>query len=202
MLLSSFGFHSAVLAQSVGNEWINPNQTYFRIPVSETGVYRLTQAFLASKGITGINPQRFQLFHRGKEQAIFVAGESDGSFDVGDYIDFYGRKNDGSQDSRLYRDPNFQLNKHYSLYTDTTAYMLTWTLDNTAGKRTIFTDIPTPPDDPQNPIVYETYQWKRELKVFNDRFTPGQNYPLGSSDKIYISQFDTGEGWSSRIYYG
>lgn len=202
MLLSSFGFHSAVLAQSVGNEWINPNQTYFRIPVAETGIYRLTQAFLASKGITGINPQRFQLFHRGKEQAIFVAGESDGSFDVGDYIDFYGRKNDGSQDSRLYRDPNFQLNKHYSLYTDTTAYMLTWTLDNTAGKRTIFTDIPTPPDDPQNPIVYETYQWKRELKVFNDRFTPGQNYPLGSSDKIYISQFDTGEGWSSRIYYG
>lgn len=195
-------FYSLILSEEAdaqaGNEWINMSQTYLKIPVARTGMYRITQATLASKGITGVNPKKFQLFHRGKEQALYVGGETDESFDTGDYIDFYGKKNDGSQDTQLYRDPNFHLNHHYSLYTDTTVYFLTWTLDNTLGKRTeqINEAIPAPAP------TFEAYHSKKELVVFAERYSPGQNYPLGSSDIIYLSQFDTGEGWSSGILYG
>jgi hypothetical protein len=39
-----------------------------------------------------LNPQTLQVFHQGTEVAIWVEGETDGTFDTTDYLLFYGQK--------------------------------------------------------------------------------------------------------------
>jgi hypothetical protein len=67
-------------------------------------MYRLTYTDLQNAGfpVSTSNPLRIQIFHRGVEQAIRVAGELDGVFDPADYIEFYGEKNTGVSDAPLY----------------------------------------------------------------------------------------------------
>lgn len=186
-------FAEMAQAQTFGNEWINPSQQYYKIPVAETGMYRISEAELTAAGITGIDPRNLQLYHRGQEQAIYVAGEADGSLDAGDYLEFYGQKNDGSLDLELYKSPGTRVNPFYNLYSDTTAYFLTWTLDNTPGKRIEEVDI-------ASNAALETYQWHEDLQVFHSTFSTGQNYAGG---EIFLSVFDTGEGWvGSRFNSG
>ena len=91
-------------AQPFGNEWINYEQTYFRIPVTNTGVYRISSAALldAIPQLAGTDPRNIQIFGRGQEQAIYVEGEADGTWDEGDFVEFFARKNDGWLDASLY----------------------------------------------------------------------------------------------------
>ncbi|UZR93318.1 C25 family cysteine peptidase [Chondrinema litorale] len=119
------------------NSWINFNQEYYKVAVSENGIYHITYADLQQAGfpVSTINPQNLQLFHKGNERAIYVSGEDDGVFNNSDYIEFYGTLNDGSLDATMYDDPLNHNNPHASLYTNQTFYFLTYTLDNTKGKR-------------------------------------------------------------------
>src|SRR5687768_14629757 len=86
-----------------GHEWIRFDQPYLKIPVGREAIYRITYDDLERAGfaVSG-DPRTFQLYHRGSEQAILISGESDGNFSTGDYIEFYGRANDGVLDSSLY----------------------------------------------------------------------------------------------------
>jgi hypothetical protein len=46
-----------------GNEWIDYSKTYFRIPVSADGIYRLSTATLTAAGVpNSVAGDRFQLF--------------------------------------------------------------------------------------------------------------------------------------------
>jgi hypothetical protein len=78
----------------VGNEWINFSQPYYKIPTVQDGIYRLTYSDLQQAGfpVDAVNPKNLQIFHRGVEQAIFVNGEGDGTFNNSDFIEFYGKK--------------------------------------------------------------------------------------------------------------
>ena len=107
--------------QPYGNNWINYNQRYLKIPVKMDGLYRvnfteLNQAF-ANIGIplSSIDPRTIQVFSREKEGFDFVERESDGKFDSTDYLMFYGKKNDGWFDKRLYFKPEYQVKPHYNL---------------------------------------------------------------------------------------
>lgn len=108
-----------------GNEWIKYDQTYHKLKVTNTGLHRLSYGYLDSLGLSNVNPQNLQLFRRGKEVAVFVAGEQDGRLDAQDYLEFYGERNDGALDAELYKDPAHQHHKFFSLYTDTASYFLT-----------------------------------------------------------------------------
>ena len=121
-----------MFSQSFGNEWINFNQRYLKIPVFKEGVHQIKYTELASSfssiglNITNINPNNIQLFNRGHEQFIHIEGESDGKFDSTDYVLFYGTQNDGWLDRQLYTDSNLeQLNPYYSLINDTSWYFIT-----------------------------------------------------------------------------
>src|SRR4051812_48999148 len=92
----------SALAQPYGNEWIFPTQSYYKIPVGRTGIYGLSKTDLLNAGIPVNNPQKLQIWRRGLEQAILINGESDGSFDAGDTLFFFGEKNDGEYDTQLY----------------------------------------------------------------------------------------------------
>ncbi|GAB4016715.1 hypothetical protein GCM10028773_10720 [Spirosoma koreense] len=173
--------------------WIRYSQTYFKIPIAENGIYRITTVELQQAGISTdqLNPATVQLFHRGVEQAIYVAGETDGRFDTGDFIEFYGRRNDGAPDSLLYRPTSAQPHAYYSLFNDTTAYFLTWRLDGLPGRRmsgytdTTYADL-TP----------DAYHWADELRLFTENY-PG--WAAGIPPKIEYSYYEAGEGYTGSM---
>ena len=92
--------------QTYGNSWINYNHQYFKVKVWEEGIYRISRQTLLFAGIpvSSIDPRKVQVFRDGQEQFIYLEGESDGIFDANDFIEFYGRRNDGSLDKKLYAD--------------------------------------------------------------------------------------------------
>ncbi|SET04474.1 putative type IX secretion system sortase PorU2 [Hymenobacter actinosclerus] len=125
LLLSLLGAASAQ-AQSgpYGNEWLVPGQQYYKIKVARDGIYRLDYAYLQRAGLSGANPQRLQLWRRGKEVAIHVGGNAT-ALEAGSFVEFFGQRNDGQLDRGMYKDPAAQVHSLYSLYTDTAAYFLT-----------------------------------------------------------------------------
>ncbi|HSI89509.1 MAG TPA: hypothetical protein VK927_00260, partial [Adhaeribacter sp.] len=134
LVLGAFTFPAnAQTTQTFGNEWINYSQQYYKIKIARTGIYRLTAADLAAAGISNVNSEKFQLIRRGQEVAIHVSGQPGQPLGTNDYIEFFGERNDGKLDTKHYKDPSFQIHTHYSLYTDTAAYFLTWGTAN--GKR-------------------------------------------------------------------
>ena len=101
---------------------------WYKIGLPETGIYKLTYSDLSDLGIdvAHVDPRQIRMYHNGGgvlpemnaearhddlvEIPIYVYGESDGKFDNGDYILFYGRgpvcwKYDASRTS-YYHQPN------------------------------------------------------------------------------------------------
>ncbi|WP_439881919.1 C25 family cysteine peptidase [Pontibacter sp. MBLB2868] len=188
MILSVTAF-AARAQQQFGNEWINHSQTYYKIKVVQTGLHRLNYTYLNSLGLAEVNPQHFQLFRRGKEISLYVAGEADGKLDAQDFIEFYGERNDGALDRELYKDPENQVHQLYSLYTDTAAYFLT--VNPAGGKR--MREV--------NPAVNgrtpEPYHLQKAVYVNLDRYNFGKIYDI-QSKQIAMPWMDAGEGWFSH----
>ena len=194
LLASIIGFCAdSAVAQPArfGNEWINPAQTYYKISIATPGRYRITHTDLTRAGIAlnSLNPNALQLFRRGREVPITVSGEADGQFDTTDFIDFDGQRNDGATDSALYRAPARQPHPHYSLFSDTAAYFLTWRVDGT-GLR----ELPAPATKP-------AWVWAEDLRLLTTDYPAGNIYPSGSTlaNGAILSSYDTGEGWTGPL---
>jgi Peptidase family C25 len=176
-------------AQS-GNEWIKFSQEYYKISTARDAIYRLSFSDLQSAGfpVTTTDPRTLQLFHRGLEQDIRVFGESDGIFDPGDYIEFYGTRNDGTGDAVLYSQATAQPNRYYNLYGDTTSYFLTFDplLGQSSHRMDSVTEFNT------TNIPKETYHYDEKLLILSDIYSGGytENEVLTSTD------FLEGEGWT------
>ncbi|RLD60249.1 MAG: hypothetical protein DRJ01_09975, partial [Bacteroidetes bacterium] len=114
-----------VFTQNYSNEWISYSQNYYKIPISKTGIYRITETELENFGVpTGsFNPQNLQIFHNGKEIPLFIDGEALGLIN---FIEFFAEKNSGWLDTTLFNSTQSQTNPYYSLINDTAAYFLTW----------------------------------------------------------------------------
>ena len=115
---------SNVSAQQYGNEWINYAQKYYKISTVENGIYKITYNDLAAAGfpVATVDPRNIQLIHRGVEQAIHIEGQGDGVLNNNDFIEFYGKRNDGTLDEELYISPDAYKRKYHNFYADTTAY--------------------------------------------------------------------------------
>lgn len=179
---------SLALAQQprFGHEWINHQQTYLKISIGQTARYRITYADLqrAAVPIATVKPAAFQLFRRGIEQSVYVEGQADGRFDATDYIEFYGQANDGTLDSVLYQEASSrQPHTHYSLFSDTAVYFLTWRLDGQLGKRI----------DTASTSVTGLYHDERDLRLFTTDY-PG--YPAGIAGQAESSLYTDGEGYT------
>ena len=172
-------------AQNSASSWIDYNNTYYKIELAETGIYKLDFSDLSNAGISAssIDPEKLQLFYRGVEQSIYVEGEADSSFDSSDYIYFYGEKNDGKLDKELYTNANKQPHDYYSLITDTNAYFLC--VGTAKGKRI----------NKQNGSVLngtaEHNHIKTEVKVYNNQYYYGRLIGVRS----HRSDYTEAEGW-------
>jgi hypothetical protein len=185
-LILAFMSAGSAFAQPYGNEWIVSTQSYYKIPVGRTGIYGLSMSGLQNAGVPvgSVNPQKMQIWRRGVEQAILIKGESDGSFDAADSLFFFGERNDGEYDTQLYL-PGAQPHKYYNLYSDTSAYFLTWITGTGTAKRmsqlnSASTAKPAAP-----------YHIQEDLRLFTDSYDRGRDYSL----ETYVTQFDQGEGW-------
>lgn len=177
-----------------GNEWINPTQTYLRIPVVQTGIYKITFSELQKAGfpVDSFPVSSLQLFRRGKEAAIeIIKSEEKLGFDG--YLTFYGQKNDGALDSALYVNPEAMPHAYYSLYSDTTSYFLTCNKNNIAGKRIEVSDSKITQD-----IVDDHFN--EVLQINSTDYPAGNLYPMGSTyeNGTALTTYDTGEGWTGK----
>ncbi|WP_026998995.1 C25 family cysteine peptidase [Eisenibacter elegans] len=179
-------------AQNFGNEWIQQGQPYYKISTAQTGMHRVGFAELQNAGLASGAPLgQLQLFHRGQEAAIRIEdNNNNGFFDSGDFLIFYGQRNDGTQDRQLYLQPQFQSNPRYNLFSDTTAYFLT-TQTAAIGKRI---ESYAPPAAG----AAEAYHLAEGLTIYNSRWHPGQRYQEGTQNEIFLSEFDRGEGFMSN----
>jgi hypothetical protein len=179
---SSFGQYA--------NSWINFNQSYFKVSVAKDGIYKLTYSDLQSANfpVNSVDPRLIKLYHRGTEQAIFVQGEADAIFDTSDFIEFYGQKNDGTLDKNLYKPASVQPHSLYNLYSDTTAYFLTYSLIPPGGMRMdSFSEV-----NVAN-LGKETFHNEQRLLIFANRYTGGRAL---NSNEVQYTFFDQGEGWT------
>src|SRR6185437_8645173 len=119
--------NNAQAQRKYGNEWINYSQAYYKVKVVQNGIYRISYSDLQNAGmsVSSLDPTHLQMFFRGSEIPVYVSSGAKTNFGAGDYIEFYGQKNDGALDSVLYLNPKNDINKSYSMYTDTAAYFLT-----------------------------------------------------------------------------
>jgi hypothetical protein len=188
-------------SQEYGNEWINYNQNYYKITLAETGIYRITHQDLNNAGfpVSTVDPRRIQLFHRGKEIAISVIGQLDAVFDEEDYIEFFGERNDGTLDRELYYPEDAQPHGYYNLYSDTSAYFLTWRLDGIDGKR-----LGEFKENNVTGIPAESAYNDEKLIINYSNYSEGLHYPeVGDERNTLYSHFDYGEGWTGpRIRNG
>lgn len=133
---------TALYSQQYGNEWINFNQEYYKIPITKEGIFRISRSALVSADfpINGRDPRNIQIYYRGKELYIYIQGEDDGIFHSQDYIEFYAKGNDGWLDSALFEPSSDITNPYYSMYTDTAYYFLTYNNSLTNRRATVETD--------------------------------------------------------------
>jgi hypothetical protein len=173
------------------NEWVRPGQDYYRIPIAKKGIYKLTYSDLQDAGVpvATIDPRLIQLFHRGKEQAIFVKGQSDAVLNTDDYIEFFGQANDGTLDKALYKPSTSQPHNYYNLFSDTTAYFLTWSTGAVAGKRvTTFDEVNV------TNIPKEISHYEERLLINNAQYSGGATFSF--LEPFQYTHFDLGEGWT------
>ncbi|MCE6988519.1 C25 family cysteine peptidase [Dyadobacter sp. CY323] len=186
-------FNHVSAQKQFGNEWINPHQTYFKIPISETGLYQVTVGELINAGFPAdsILASSIQLFRRGSELAIEVTLDKSGKLGENGNIQFYGEKNDGAADSLLYVSPKSMPHSHYSLYSDTAAYFLSWRVDGLPAKRVFEHHF----QDTKNRIEYH---FEENIQLFNSHYLPGKFYPAGSNFDTgsVLTDYDAGEGWT------
>ncbi|MEM6525492.1 MAG: C25 family cysteine peptidase [Bacteroidota bacterium] len=179
-------------AQPYGNEWIDYNKEYFKVTVASDGIYRISFSDLQNAGFPmSTDPGRLQMFYRGEEIAIYVEGEGDRVFNTTDFIEFYGKRNDGTLDAGLYDPEIAQPHAFYNIFSDSSSYFLTFLLTPGEVKRmTSFSE------NNVNGLAPEESHFEDILDLKIDVYSQGQGF--GTNEFIKLTQFDFGEGWTSR----
>ena len=176
-------------AQPFNNEWIDYNKTYYKFSVGSDGLYRISQSVLSGIGLGSTPAEQFQLWRNGEQVPLFTSVAT-GAMGASDYIEFWGRMNDGRPDKVLYRNQDHQLNDRWSLETDTAVFFLTV---NPTGNnlRLVNTANTLPTSATPEPFFYHTAALNHKQRI-----NPGYAAIVGSA--VYSSSYDQGEGWTSN----
>jgi len=179
-------------SQFYGNEWIQYNQVYYKCPVYSEGIYKISYTLLQNSGFPlNTDPRNVKMFARGQEIPVYISGDSDGVWDPGDYLLFYGRPNDGLPDAMLYQNPWGHANEGISLITDTIYYFLTVSPS--------FANLRFLPETDNNFSAFDQAPYYTALikESFADEYHTGRVLPYNIHDPLYLD----GEGWG-RIFNG
>ena len=137
---------SSQIAISQNNSVLSSG-TWFKFSVDTTGVFKIDRNLLQSIGIStsGLNPRKIHIYGNGgqllpelnsafryddlQENAIYIEGETDGSFDANDFILFYAK---GPHDW-VVDTTNETATHRQNIYSDKAYYFIT--VNETDGKR-------------------------------------------------------------------
>ena len=186
---STLLFSQMIIGQDTlyGNEWIDFQKEYYKINITQNGVYQISGQQLLDAGvpIASIDAKSFRLFEKGSEIPIRTSNQS--ILSSTDYIEFYGKKNDNDLDRYLFRDgPEEGLNPYTSFFTDTLAYFLTWSgSDNGLRYTDVSFDLTNNTLNPEQNCTYES------INVFSNS--------LYDANGVTLSSYDQGSGFSNTI---
>ncbi|MEZ4888278.1 MAG: C25 family cysteine peptidase [Chitinophagales bacterium] len=189
------------------NEWIDYEQTYYKFRIAEDGLYRIPYSTLQQANLAEKSPEGFHLFSRGEEVPIFLS--SNETFGSEDFIEFYGQKNDGSFDTQLFQNSDWQLTDRKSLFTDSIGYYLMWD-DGFEGERieVIENDLSGELPEKDEFFMYESALFHRNI------FNVGEPLQITSiaywdNDPMFLrplnfnfADFEKGEGLVGSIISG
>jgi len=90
----------------------------YKLSVEEDGIYKISYEDLSDIGypLETINPLNLHLLNQNAEVPIFFVGAEDGTFDEGDYFEFWGTKNERTlidQFPDVYTDPFSDINVYW-----------------------------------------------------------------------------------------
>jgi hypothetical protein len=179
----------AAEAQPLNNSWIDYGKTYYKFKVTKPGLYRINQSLLVSLGLNNTPAEYFQLWRNGEQVRLYTSVAT-GPFSANDYIEFWGKANDGLPDKNLYLRPGYQLCDSFSLHSDTAAYFLT--VNPFAGNLR-YTN--TANDVAFNTLPQENYFMRTVAKAFRQQYNRG--YAVQVGEMVYSSSYDISEGWTT-----
>ncbi|MFK8102513.1 MAG: C25 family cysteine peptidase [Saprospiraceae bacterium] len=172
-----------------GNEWIDFDQDYHKITITEDGIYRISYQTLINANIpvNNIQANQFQIFHLGQEIPLYLS--SNATLQSGDYLEFYAEKNRSTLDEYLFTDASTELlNPAYSLFNDEAAYFLSWADVSATPKR--YDNLS---NNLNNLPAKEEFFWKDLKLVYSNKHTKFIN------SGIALSDFGQGEGFASNF---
>ena len=144
-LILIYFFVQIISAQTVNS--VLSSGDWFKFSVDTTGVFKIDKNFLQQLGVStnNLNPKKIHIYGNGgnllpvlnsdfryndlQENAIYIEGENDGSFDSSDFILFYAK---GPHDWLVDTAQNTAKHRQ-NIYSDEAYYFLT--VSNTNGKR-------------------------------------------------------------------
>lgn len=169
----------------------------YKISVEEYGIHKLDYDFLNSLGIDmdNLSPQSIKIYGNGGgqlpaknsdfryddlvENAIFVSGENDGSFNQGDYILFYGE----GADKKVLNEDNGRFSMEINPYDNNNYYFIkvnsgnnglritnTASLDNTSYTSTSFNAFQRLEEEKSNLLKEYIYTTGSGNQWFGDKF--------------------------------
>jgi hypothetical protein len=153
--------------------WFAPGRPYFRIPIAQDGLYRLTAAQMLAAGInlSSVDFSTLAIYHRGKSIPALVANTTPPE---SAYVDFYGRRNFGST-------------TYFNQFSDTNTYFLTW--NDTSARR-------FRPDS-----VMGSPQVQPQWYIHTHHAEKDSDYFFGTTDaQVRNTEHSPGEGWYWRIF--
>ncbi len=173
----------------LNNGWIDYNKTYYKFKLGKTGLYRINQSLLSSLGLNNTPAEYFQLWRNGEQVRLYTSVPS-GPFGNNDYIEFWGKMNDGVPDKELYMKPNYQMCDSFSLHTDTASYFLTV---NPYPGNLRYSN--TNNDVAGNVLPPDPYFFRTVAQPYKNQYNRG--YAVFVGEFVYSSSYDMGEGWTS-----
>ena len=189
-LLSSLSF-------SQNYQWITPNKNYLKLSVNEDAIYRITQNEFTSSGIntSGIDPRTVKVYYKGSEIPIYFFGEQDGSFDAGDFLDFYGTRNYGGQINTYLASygptsVDYITDEYYDQYSDTSVYWIGW--DGNNGLRFTVTGFTVQTPYPE-PYSLEKIHFEKD-----SLYSQGLSINRNTDFRYFNTEKISGEGWYWR----
>ena len=168
-------------AHSFSTSSVLASGTWYKIGLTQTGVYTLDKKFLTKMGIdlTTLDPHNLRVYGNGGkmlpemngsfryddlvENSIFVFGEADGVFNDSDYVAFYAT---GTTEwsTRTSTSPTLKYSAIKNLYSDTSFYFLN--ADLGSGKRVVHKPASDPTLIPNtSSTTYDYYNFHEQDEV-------------------------------------
>lgn len=171
-------------SESISDETVLPmGVDTFRIKVNEDGIYEITYADLLAAGmdVANVNPNTFEMIHRGEPIAYEFVGDTDNSFESDEAIRFFGWRYDGSRLERQFLADN---ENYYWLWAGGTATRIN-TITNPTGH-------PLAPSFPESTtyeeellFTFSRMSWDTAPNEGDAWYTDGMRKLAGSDDREY-----------------